>query len=159
MGVLLVLAGFLVTCKDTAPVFSPGASDPRVTGTWQLVERRFLKDSLYTIRQDTTTITRDTSFFVTRRYAPASPQTLTFATDGKLSAYGTEMTYYYPINYFRVDSTFDGLGVDLFITTNRATVPFRQGVAFQGDTLVLLPKCYRRDQCDPEHYLKFIRVR
>ena len=152
---LFLLAAELVTgCKDKNAEFSPGTGDPRIVGTWQLYERRFPKDSTYSIRQDTTIIIRDTSYYVTRRYSTAPPQTLTFDNDGKLSASGSEMTYYYPIRYFRVDSTFqDSLGVNLYISTNRANVPFRQRVEFLRDTLVL------KQRCDQPCYLKLLRVR
>ncbi|WP_227687005.1 hypothetical protein [Spirosoma arboris] len=101
-------------------------------------------------QKDTIKITKSVDSI--RTYTANQPQTLTFNTDGKLSANGADMSYYYPIKYFRVDSTIqDGLGINLYITTNRATVPFRQGVAFRGDTLMLLPRCER---C----YSKFVRV-
>lgn len=173
----------LINCEDTAE-FSPGPADSRITGTWRLLERRYAIDSIYyridsvfvkgsfkidsvlvngSYKKDTV-FTKDRfvkdsikvtkSIDTTRRYAVVPAQTLTFGTDGKLSATGTEMTYYAPIRYFRVDSTSqDGLGINLFITTNRATVPFRQGVAFRGDTLLLLPRCER--PC----YSKFLRAR
>lgn len=155
----VVLITLLAGCKDTYQNFSPGTADPRIVGKWQLVERRFQKDSSFTVRVDTINSRRDTSFMTTKQYPLPSAQTLTFGPDGKLSAGGSEMTYYYPINYFRVDSTYDGLGVTLFISTNRANVPFRQGLRFRRDTLVLLPNCIRRDQCDSTTYLKFIRLR
>lgn len=177
----------LLACKDTDASFSPGAGDSRITGTWRLVERRFQKDSAFSVLtevngtrpdsvlvkgsnppeykdtviavRDTVFVRRDTSFYTTRRYPAAPPQTLTFGTDGQLSAEGTEMSYYYPIKYFRVDSTAgEGqspfLGVSLFISTNRANVAFRQGVAFRRDTLELLPRC-ETERC----YLRFVRVR
>ncbi|GAB3980664.1 hypothetical protein GCM10028806_48710 [Spirosoma terrae] len=81
-------------------------------------------------------------------------QTLSFSADGKLTAEGNEMSYYNPIKYYRVDSTYqEGLGVNLYISTNRANQYFRQGIAFDGDMLVLKPKC--EGNC----YLKFSRVR
>lgn len=154
VSLFLVVAGFFAGCKDPNQGFSPGAGDPRIVGTWRLYERRFPKDSTYSIRQDTTTIIRDTAYYVTKRYPVTPPQTLTFDSDGKLSANGTEMTYYYPIHYFRVDSTFqDRLGVSLYISTNRANIPFRQQVAFVRDTLVL------SQRCEKPCYLKFLRVR
>lgn len=182
----LLLASLLIDCKDNSSAFSPGAGDSRIAGTWRLVERRFPIDSVYLridsffvkggLRIDSmlvngqykrdTTITKDRyqtdsirtskSIDTTRRYAATSPQLLMFGADGKLSASGTEMSYYYPFRFFRVDSAdVDGvrtLGIDLFITTNGATVPSRQGVAFQGDTLLFLPRCER--PC----YSKFVRV-
>ena len=180
----LLLMSTLIHCKDTTAEFSSGPGDPRITGTWQLVKRlypidsayyridsvfikgaykidsmlvngRYKKDSVFIkayYRRDSLRITK--SIDVTRTYPAAPSQTITFETDGKLRANGSEMTYYAPIQYFRVDSTFqDGLGLNLFITTNRATVPFRQGLAFQGDTLLLLPRCDRL--C----FSKFVRVR
>ena len=149
LGLFLVIAGFFVGCKDTNKEFSPGAGDPRVVGTWRLVERRFPKDSTYSVRRDSISTTRDTSYYVTNSYPVAPPQTLTFGSDGKLSASGSEMTYYYPIRYFRVDSTV----VTLYINTNHANVPFRQQVSFQNDTLKL------SQSCDKPCYLKFLRVR
>ena len=154
---LLILTAFLAGCKSTNQEFSPGAGDSRIVGTWQLLERRFPRDSVYTVRQDTTISTRDTSFYVTKRYPTIPPQTLTFSSDGKLSASGTELTYYYPIRYFRVDSTLRDslgvkLGVNLYITTNRANVPFQQRVEFLRDTLVL------KQQCEQPCYLKFLRL-
>lgn len=183
LSLSLLLTTLLIECKETNE-FSPGASDARITGTWRLIERRYPinKDSLvidsffvkehYRIdstfqngqyikdtilvkdgyQKDTLKITK--SVDTTRTYSANPAQTLTFSVDGKLSTNGTEMSYYYPIKYFRVDSTSsDGLGINLFITTNRATVPFRQGVAFQGDVLMLLPRC------DRPCFSKFIRVK
>lgn len=184
LSFVLLLTSLLINCKDTTAEFSPGLGDQRVTGTWRLVERLYPVDSVYLridsvfikgrYKVDSTLVNgqyvKDSVFikdrFVkdsirvtksidsTRKYAVAPPQTITFGTDGKLSATGTEMTYYAPIRYFRVDSTIQGgLGINLFITTNRATVPFRLGVSFQADTLVFLPRCER--PC----YSKFVRVR
>jgi len=167
----LWLIGFLADCKDAYKDFAPGAGDPRIVGTWQLVERRYPTDStLYTLNinystvvigqrvvrvvRDTTVSSRDTAFYATRVYAPTVPQTLSFEADGKLTATGDEMTYYSPIKYYKVDSTYqDGLGVNLYISTNRANQYFRQGVVFGRDSLLLKPKC--DDNC----YLKFFRVR
>ena len=151
-----MISGFIVGCRDANQGFSPGAGDPRIVGSWRLYERRFPKDSTYSVRQDTTIIIRDTSYYVTKRYPATPPQTLTFGSDGNLSASGSEMTYYYPIRYFRVDSTFrDSLGVNLnlYITTNRANVPFQQQALFSQDTLVL------SQRCDQPCYLKFLRAR
>ncbi len=153
LSLFLVVAGFF-GCKDTNQGFSPGAGDSRIVGTWRLYERRFPKDSTYSVRRDTTVVIRDTAYYVTKRYPANLPQTLTFGRDGTLSANGSEMTYYYPIRYFRVDSTAqDSLGVNLFISTNRANVPFRQRVAFLRDTLLLEQRC--SEHC----YLKFVRMR
>lgn len=165
----------LLACKEPAPTYPTGPGDARITGTWQLVARRFQKDSSFSVlditrtplrdsvtiitRLDTIFVRRDTSFYTTKRYLANLPQTLTFGSDGLLTASGSEMTYYYPIKAFRVDSLEDVttgnafLGVSLFLTTNRATVSFRQGVRFGRDTLTLLPRC------EQECYLKFIRVR
>ena len=178
----------LLACKEAASTYPTGAGDARITGTWQLVERRFQKDSAFSVlstvsvslrdsvtsvtstgqiikrdttiyRTDTIFVRRDTSFYTTRRYPSTPPQTLTFGTDGLLSASGADMTYYYPIKAFRVDSLENidtglaTLGVSLFLTTNRATVSFRQGVSFGRDTLKLLPRC------EQECFLKFVRVR
>ena len=155
--IFLLLTGFPTSCKDSSPEFSTGTGDRRITGTWQLLERRFIKDSVYTVRIDTITTTRDTIFYATKRYPRTELQTITFGTDGKLSANGTEMTYYYPIRYFHVDSTFYGLGLNLYISTNRANVPFRQGLEFRKDTLVLLPQCFQ-DSCNQGYFLKFLRA-
>jgi hypothetical protein len=140
-------------CKDAKQVFLPGPGDPRIVGTWRLYERRFPKDSTYSVRRDTILTTRDTSYYVTKRYLAIPPQTLTFQSDGGLSASGTEMTYYYPIRHFRLDSTFqDSLGVNLYINTNQANVTLRQRVVFLDDTLVL------KQRCDQPCYLKLVRV-
>ncbi len=148
----------LTGCKDTGSTFSPGAVDTRIAGTWRLVERRFLRDSTYSVRIDTLNTTRDTSYYALRRYPTNPPQTLTFGPDGSLSANGPDMTYYYPIRYFHVDSTYEsGLGVNLFISTNRANIAFRQTIQFRQDTLVVLPRCLQRD-CDLGYYLKFLRA-
>ncbi len=184
LSVALLLAGMLTQCQDNTAEFTPGASDPRIIGTWRLVERLYQSDSAY-YRIDSVFVkggykvdsalingiyVRDSVFVkdryvrdsiritktidVNRKYPVTPAQTITFAADGKLSANGSEMTYYAPIRYFRVDSTSqDSLGVNLYITTNRATVPFRQGVAFRADTLLLLPRCERA--C----YSQFLRVR
>ncbi len=184
LSVALLLAGMLTRCQDKTAEFSPGTSDPRIIGTWRLVERLYQSDSAY-YRIDSIFVkgryqidsalvngiyVKDSVFVkdryvkdsiritktidVTRQYPGTPEQTLTFAPDGKISAIGSEMTYYAPIRYFRVDSTSqDSLGVNLYITTNRATVPFRQRVAFKADTLLLLPRCERA--C----YSLFLRTR
>lgn len=185
LSLTLLLASLLICCKDTTSGFSPGTADERITGTWQLVERRFQKDSLQIIDKDTTVIVRDTSSVLisgvlvkrdtlittrqvtrttrnltidtTLRYTASSQQTLSFDTDGKLTARGSQMTYYNPIKYFRIDKTYpDSLFIDFFISTNGATVPFRQGLSIQQDMLMLKPNCG-----DPEHpcYSKFVRVK
>ncbi|MDB5239680.1 MAG: hypothetical protein JWP57_305 [Spirosoma sp.] len=154
LSLFLAIAWASSGCKDANQGFSPGPGDPRIVGTWRLYERRFPKDSTYSVRRDTITTFRDTSYYVTKRYPVTPSQTLTFLPDGSLSASGTEMTYYYPIRHFRVDSTFqDSLGVNLYINTNHANVPLRQRVAFLNDTLVL------KQRCDQPCYLKLLRVR
>jgi hypothetical protein len=154
-AILLGLVMGLTYCKDPSMSFSTGAADTRIAGSWRLIERRFPKDSIISyVINDTTTLRRDTSFYVTRRY-PATPlQTLTFNTDGTLSANGSEMTYYYPIRHFSIDATYpDSLSLRLYINTNQANVVFRQPIAFRQDTLLIRPVC--EDYC----YLKFLRVR
>lgn len=155
---VLALAGYVIACNQAETTFSPGPADARIAGTWRLYERRFPKDSLYRVRIDTLVQTRDTLFFTVRRYPASSMQTLTFGSDGKLSASGSEMTYYYPIQYFRLDSTFYGLALNLFITTNRSTQAFRQTIRFRRDTLLVLPQC-SQGLCDEGYYLKFLRMR
>lgn len=160
VALLLVLAGFLTSCKDTSPEFSPGASDPRIRGTWQLYERRFIKDSIYSVRIDTVVTTRDTSFYSLKRYTSAIPQRLSFGDDGKLTAVGSEMTYYKAIQYFRVDSTPSyGLAINLFVSTNGANVPFREGLEFRQDTLVLKPQYIEGLPWNKGYYLKLVRAR
>lgn len=168
--ILTLLAGLLLECKDKNAGFSPGAGDPRITGTWQLYERRFPKDSTFTIRvkrdsasirQDTSRvksdsiyIRRDTSFYTTKRYQRTVPQALAFDTDGKLTGSGTEMTYYTSYKYYRVDKTFsDSLSINFFIYTNGANTAVQQGLEFRQDTLVLKPRC------DQPCYSKLLRVR
>ena len=178
----LFLASLLINCKDTTSGFSPGAGDPRITGTWRLVERRFQKDSVQIIDRDTTIIRRDTGTIyrdgkpikfdtlnkskttyrtsrnltidTTQQYSASPPQTITFDTDGKLSVNGSQMTYYTATKYYRVDATYpDSLFLNLFINTNRANVALKQGLKIQGDILTLLPFCER--PC----YSKFARVK
>ena len=178
LAISLLLITLFMTCKENSAEFSPGAGDARIMGTWQLVERKFpvnldsilidsflvkahyeidsvTKDSVF--RKDyykKTTVKLTRSVDSTIRYPAAPSQTLTFSADGKLGANGSAMSYYYPIHYFRVDSTIqDGLGVNLYINTNRATVPFRISLRFQGDNLLLLPRCER------DCYSKFVRVK
>ncbi|WP_461096556.1 hypothetical protein [Spirosoma luteolum] len=145
---LLGLAG----CSDPNLSASTGPADPRLTGTWRLYERRFVKDSVYSVRIDTITQTRDTSFVTTRRYRESPAQTLTFDASGSLKASGSEMTYYYPMHSFRLDTTYpDSLFVNFYITSNRATTFSRQRTLFRGDTLQFRP--------DPDSYSKFLKVR
>lgn len=155
VAVLLGLVMGLTYCKDPSMSFSTGAADARIAGSWRLIERRFPKDSIISyVINDTTTLRRDTSFYVTRRY-PATPlQTLTFNTDGTLSASGSEMSYYYPIRHFSIDATYpDSLSLRLYINTNQANIFFRQPIAFRQDTLLITPNC--EGYC----FLKFLRVR
>jgi hypothetical protein len=65
--VFLTVTGFVTGCKKTNQDFMPGAGDPRIVGTWQLVERRFPKDSTYktpyySTRPDTVITNRDTLY-------------------------------------------------------------------------------------------------
>jgi hypothetical protein len=153
-AILLGLVISLTCCKDPSMSFSTGAADSRIAGSWRLIERRYPKDSIISyVINDTTILRRDTSFYTTRRY-PATPlQTLTFNTDGTLSANGSEMTYYYSIRHFNIDATYpDSLALRLYINTNQANIPFRQHIAFRQDTLLILPGC--EGYC----FLKFLRV-
>ncbi len=185
LSLTLFLASLLVNCKDTTATFSPGAGDPRITGTWRLVERlypvnidyyiedsvyvqeHYKKDSLFTNGQfvgikdsvlvpgqyQKTSIKVTKSIDTTRQYAATPAQTLTFGADGQLTANGTEMTYYLPTKYYRIDTTYpDSLFLNLYINTNRATVAFAQGVKIENQTLTILPRCER--PC----YSKFVRV-
>ncbi|MCX6213650.1 hypothetical protein [Spirosoma sp.] len=184
LSLTLLLACLLIDCKNNAASFSPGPGDPRLTGTWQLVERYFSKDSTksiltvnlnvrhdtiqvtvggQTVRKDTTItkldtifVRRDTSFYTTKRYPAVPPQTLTFGADGQLASSGTEMTYYRSIKYFRVDTTYpDSLFVNFFISTNGANTPFQQRFVVQQDMLMLLSNCNQAQPC----YSKFVRVK
>ena len=167
---LLLLAGLFPACTNKKADLPPGPTDARLTGTWQLYERRFSKDSTYTIRikrdslaiaQDTSRIKsdsiylrRDTTFYTTRRYPSAVPQTISLDTDGKLTHAGTEMTYYAPYQHYRLDKTYpDSLLIDLIIYTNGANIAVRQGLEFRQDTLVLKPRC------DQPCYSKLLRLR
>jgi hypothetical protein len=183
LSLSLLLITLLIECKE-ANDFSPGASDSRITGTWRLAERRFpinkdsllidstlvqgqyvidstfvngqyVKDSVFVkehYRKDSLSITK--SIDTTLYYSTSSSQTLTFDANGKLSANGNEMSYYFPIKYFRVDTTYpDSLFLSLYVTTNRANVFFQQGLKFKADTLLLLPRCERL--C----YSKFVRLK
>lgn len=184
LSLTLLLTTLLIECKESDANFSPGASDPRITGTWRLVERLYpvivndtLIDSVsvgdyykidstfvnnqYVIDSvlvkahfEKDTIITTKSVDRTGHYSDRLPQTLTFNTDGKLSAKGDTMSYYYPIKYFLVDKTYpDSLFLNLYITTNRANVYFQQGLKFNADTMLLQPRCERR--C----YSKFVRVK
>lgn len=182
LSLSLLLASLLIDCKDTATNFSPGPGDSRVTGTWQLVERYYLKDSTKSVLTkvvvtrdtsilvgnppvkkdtvingiDTVFVRRDTSFYTTKRYATAPAQTLTFGTDGQLTPNGSEMTYYTSTKYYRVDTTYpDSLFINFFINTNRATIPVRQRLVVQQDVLMLLTNCNQTLPC----YSKFVRVK
>ncbi|GAB3941834.1 hypothetical protein GCM10028805_05630 [Spirosoma harenae] len=184
LSLTLLLTTLLIECKEATTDFSPGVGDSRITGTWRLVERLFpvdvrddLIDSVFVpahYKIDSTLVNgqyiKDTVFVkdgyvkdtiivvksidVLRKYSASIPQTLTFGADGKLGASGDTMSYYYPIKYYKVDTTYpDSLGINFYITTNRATVYFKQGLKFKGDTLLFLPRCERN--C----YSKFVRAR
>lgn len=183
LSLSLILAALLIECKESND-FSPGAADSRIAGTWRLAERlypvnvdsllidsvlvtgqykldstlvngQYVKDTVRIkdyYQKDTIKITRSVDRLGT--YSSRLPQTLTFSADGKLSASGDSMSYYFPIKYFRVDTTYpDSLFLNLYITTNRANVSFQQGLKFKTDTLLLLPRCGRL--C----YSKFVRVK
>ncbi|WP_144051809.1 hypothetical protein [Fibrisoma limi] len=155
---LLVVAGFVIGCSsDPTASFSTGPGDPRVVGTWRLAERGFFQDSVYSIRVDTVSYNRDTTFYVTRRYPTTNPQTLTFEADGKLTAEGNEVSYYRPISNYRVDPDAlrpdsDTLRLNLFISTNGANVRFQQALRVRQDSMLIIPPC---NSC----YLKFVRAR
>lgn len=172
LSLTLFLTAILIHCKDTNANFSPGPADPRILGTWQLIERQysaakdsFLVDSVLVPAQyvlDSTlkdgAYVKD-SIYVNAHFVKDSvkvsyyadslvvlpdtaKQTLSFGSDGKLIANGSQMTYYAPIKYFLIDSTVtNGLGINFYIYTNRANVAFWQGVSFQGKDLLLLPRC------------------
>jgi hypothetical protein len=114
-----------------------------------------MKDTVITVK-DTVFVKRDTSFYTTKYYTPTSAQTLTFGADGQLTHSGSEMTYYAPIKYYRVDATYpDSLFIDFFINTNRATTLFQQRMVVQQDMLMLLTNCNQAQPC----YSKFVRVK
>jgi hypothetical protein len=147
----LLWAGSLIGCNPL-PAVSTGPADTRVAGTWRLLERRFLKDSVYSVKIDTITQTRDTSFLTVRRYPAVPAQTITFNSDGTLTASGSEMSYYFPMQAFRVDATYpDSLFMNFYITSNRATTFSRQPLRFHSDTMLLVPS--------NEAYSRFLRVR
>lgn len=189
LSAFFLLVGFLTSCKDTYQSYSPGPGDRRITGTWQLAERRFPTDSVYYaidsvlvakyyrkdsvfvagkyVRTDSTlvpdhyekdSIKTAKTVAMIKRYPATPPQTLTFGPDGTLTATGSDLSYYFPIKYFRIDSTYrDSLGynqyVSLFINTNRANQYFQQAVEFKKDSLKLKPGC--AIGC----YLTFYRVK
>ena len=170
LSLTLLLTGLFPACTNRNAEFPPGPTDARLTGTWQLYERRFSKDSTYTIRikrdslaivrdtsrikSDSIYLRRDTTFYTTRRYSGAVPQTLSLDTDGKLTYAGTEMTYYAPYQHYRLDKAYpDSLLIDLIIYTNGANITVRQGLEFRRDTLVLKPRC------DQPCYSKLLRTR
>lgn len=149
--IFLLSLGMLLSCNSPETI-STGPADGRVAGTWRLVERRYLKDSLYTVKIDTIVQTRDTSYLTVRRYAATPAQTLTFASDGTLSASGSEMSYYFPMHSFRVDTSYpDSLFMNFYITSNRATTFSRQQLRFRNDTMLFVPS--------NEAYSKFLKVR
>jgi len=149
--IFLLSLGMLLGCNSPEAI-STGPTDGRVAGTWRLVERRYLKDSLYTVKIDTIVQTRDTSYLTVRRYAATPAQTLTFASDGTLSASGSEMSYYFPMHSFRVDTSYpDSLFMNFYITSNRATTFSRQQLRFRNDTMLFVPS--------NEAYSKFLKVR
>ncbi|AUD03002.1 hypothetical protein [Spirosoma pollinicola] len=113
-----------------------------------------IKDSVLVPGQyQKTSIKVTKSVDTTRQYAANPAQTLTFGTDGQLTSEGAEMTYYLPTKYYRVDTTYpDSLFLNLYISTNRTTVAFAQGVKIEAQTLTILPRCERA--C----YSKFVRV-
>lgn len=180
LGSLLPLTLFY-QCTNPNANLSPGPGDPRVIGTWQLVERHYPKDSVKTVltinritrrdsivvtvggkpvkkdtlitRVDTLFVRRDTSFYKTQYYPATPAQTLRFESDGKLGATGSEMSYYRAYPYYRVDRTYpDSLLIDLLIRTNGATSAVRQGLTLRSDSLII------NHRCDYPCYSKFRRV-
>lgn len=140
----------LLACQSEAVTLHTGPADTRLVGTWRLLERQAWRDSVYSFKRDSITVTRDTSFIQRRTYSPSPAQTLTFAPDGTLSANGAEMSYYFPLHAFRLDATYpDSLFLNLYITTNRATTFSQQRLLFQHDTLVLRP--------DADTFSKFLK--
>ncbi len=151
LSVGLLLLSSLTGCNPL-PAVSTGPADTRVAGTWRLIERQFRKDSLYSVKIDTITQTRDTSFLTVRRYPATPAQTITFNSDGTLTASGSEMSYYFPMQAFRVDTSYpDSLFMNFYITSNRATTFSRQPLRFRNDTMLLVPS--------NEAYSRFLRVR
>ncbi|HEV7350918.1 hypothetical protein [Telluribacter sp.] len=120
---LALLAALCVTAC-TRPDPQLGRADPRVVGTWRLVERRIPRDSLILVRS-----------------IPATPpQTITFTNEGTLMTQGDELEYYNSSRFYRIDTTVLGEQQMGFVINNLSPV-FYQRLRFRGDTLVLFPSC------------------
>ena len=107
------------SCKEEE---SLGVGYPPLVGTWKLVQKNVLNDSVYVLK----TIENPTL------------HTLTFESDGTLSSLGEETEYYRSSKYYKVDSVrFVGQRVGFIVGTIYPA--FYQGLTLKADSLWLSP--------------------
>ena len=107
------------SCKEEA---SLGVGYPPLVGTWNLVQRNVLNDSVY----------------VLKKIENPALQTLTFASDGTVVSVGEETSYYRSAKYYKVDSVrFVGQRVGFIVGSIYPA--FFQGLILKGDSLRLSP--------------------
>ncbi len=123
---LLTIASWLSGCaQEEAP---PGVGYPPLVGTWKLVLKNVPNDSSFT----------------TKKIETATPQTLTFESDGKMSSLGEETSYYRSSQAYRVDSIRQVQRIGFIPGTIYKA--FYQNFILKSDSLTLLP-CPNRE-CD-----------
>lgn len=115
---LILVLGWSSCTKEE----SLGVGYPPLVGTWKLVQKNVLNDSVYVLK----TIEN-----------PAL-HTLTFASDGTVSSVGEETSYYRSSKYYKVDSVrFVGQRVGFIVGSIYPA--FYQGLIIKADSLRLSP--------------------
>ncbi len=117
--IFLILVVGWSSCKEEA---SLGVGYPPLVGTWKLVQKNVLNDSVY----------------VPKAIENPALHTLTFASDGVVSSLGEETSYYRSTKYYKVDSVrFVGQRVGFIVGSIYPA--FYQGLTLKGDSLRLSP--------------------
>ena len=117
--VFLILVVGWSSCTEEE---SLGVGHPPLVGTWKLVQKNVLNDSVYVLK----TIENPTL------------HTLTFESDGTVSSLGEETEYYRSAKYYKVDSVrFVGQRVGFIVGSIYPA--FYQRLTFKGDSLRLSP--------------------
>lgn len=156
---LILAAGWSSCTKEE----SLGVGYPPLVGTWKLVKKSGLKDSVYTVKVSSyvlkdssytvndsvytvkvrSYVEKDSSYTVidvpyVKTIADPDLQTLTFASDGTVSSLGEETSYYRSSKYYKVDSVrFVGQRVGFIVGSIYPA--FYQNLSLKSDSLRLSP--------------------
>ena len=121
---LLAIAAVLLLLASCRKEGDPSASgSDRLVGKWLLYERGYSPGAGYYVNQ----------------ILAVPPQTLEFASEGRLVAEGNDLAGYQNTPHYRVDTTAYGLQLALY--ANPEGTPSYQGLELRNDTLRLSPPC------------------